>query len=64
MDVVLGLKQLNTYVQAQMKMSVFFAYCMLLYFQVSTLRFATRMMCVANEPAMNEVYDPSVSDLL
>ncbi|XP_033101480.1 kinesin-like protein KIF9 [Anneissia japonica] len=25
---------------------------------VSTLRFATRMMCVANEPAVNEFYDP------
>ncbi|XP_071943121.1 kinesin-like protein KIF9 isoform X2 [Antedon mediterranea] len=25
---------------------------------VSTLRFATRMMCVANEPAINEFYDP------
>lgn len=27
---------------------------------VSTLRFATRMMCVANEPAVNEVYDPAL----
>ncbi|KAK3083432.1 hypothetical protein FSP39_022438 [Pinctada imbricata] len=27
---------------------------------VSTLRFATRMMCVASEPAINEVYDPVV----
>ncbi|KAK7113745.1 kinesin-like protein KIF9 isoform X2 [Littorina saxatilis] len=26
---------------------------------VSTMRFATRMMCVANEPAVNEVYDPA-----
>ncbi|CAG5130384.1 unnamed protein product, partial [Candidula unifasciata] len=25
---------------------------------VSTLRFATRMMCVASEPCVNEVYDP------
>ena len=28
--------------------------------QVSTLRFATRMMCVASEPALNEHYDPAV----
>lgn len=27
---------------------------------VSTLRFATRMMCVASEPAINEVYDPAL----
>ncbi|KAL4217271.1 Kinesin-like protein kif9 [Mactra antiquata] len=27
---------------------------------VSTLRFATRMMCVASEPTVNEVYDPAV----
>ncbi|XP_052814626.1 kinesin-like protein KIF9 isoform X2 [Mya arenaria] len=27
---------------------------------VSTLRFATRMMCVASEPTMNEIYDPAV----
>ncbi|XP_033728379.1 kinesin-like protein KIF9 [Pecten maximus] len=27
---------------------------------VSTLRFATRMMCVASEPSINEVYDPAV----
>ncbi|XP_048779143.1 kinesin-like protein KIF9 isoform X1 [Ostrea edulis] len=27
---------------------------------VSTLRFATRMMCVASEPARNELYDPVV----
>ncbi|XP_005111799.1 kinesin-like protein KIF9 isoform X3 [Aplysia californica] len=27
---------------------------------VSTLRFATRMMCVASEPAVNEVYDPAL----
>lgn len=27
---------------------------------ISTLRFATRMMCVASEPAVNEVYDPAV----
>ena len=27
---------------------------------VSTLRFATRMMCVASEPAMNEIIDPVV----
>ena len=29
-------------------------------FQVSTLRFATRMMCLTCEPAVNEVYDPAV----
>jgi len=28
---------------------------------VSTLRFATRMMCVASEPALNEQIDPTVS---
>jgi len=28
---------------------------------VSTLRFASRMMCVANEPSINEHYDPVVS---
>jgi len=27
---------------------------------VSTLRFATRMMCVASEPAVNEIYDPAL----
>ncbi|XP_013400973.1 kinesin-like protein KIF9 [Lingula anatina] len=27
---------------------------------ISTLRFATRMMCVANEPAINEHYDPAI----
>lgn len=27
---------------------------------VSTLRFATRMMCVASEPAMNEIIDPVI----
>ena len=27
------------------------------------MRFATRMMCVASEPVMNEVYDPAVSGL-
>ncbi|CAL1534907.1 unnamed protein product [Lymnaea stagnalis] len=27
---------------------------------VSTLRFATRMMCVASEPCVNEVYDPAL----
>lgn len=27
---------------------------------VSTLRFATRMMCVSSEPTVNEVYDPAV----
>jgi len=27
---------------------------------VSTLRFATRMMCVSSEPAVNEVYDPAM----
>lgn len=27
---------------------------------MSTLRFATRMMCVASEPAVNELYDPVV----
>lgn len=27
---------------------------------VSTLRFATRMMCVASEPAINEQVDPTV----
>ncbi|KAL3854393.1 hypothetical protein ACJMK2_013664 [Sinanodonta woodiana] len=27
---------------------------------VSTMRFATRMMCVATEPAINEVFDPAV----
>ena len=32
-------------------------------FQVSTLRFATRMMCVASEPAMNEIIDPVVSNM-
>ena len=30
-------------------------------FQVSTMRFATRMMCVASEPTVNEIYDPAVS---
>ena len=25
------------------------------------MRFATRMMCVASEPVMNEIYDPAVS---
>jgi cytosine/uracil/thiamine/allantoin permease len=34
------------------------------FFQVSTLRFATRMMCVASEPTVNEVYDPAVSLIL
>ena len=41
----------------------FLAQTCVLCFQVSTLRFATRMMCVANEPAINEVYDPAVSYL-
>ncbi|ESO94407.1 hypothetical protein LOTGIDRAFT_227399 [Lottia gigantea] len=27
---------------------------------VSTLRFATRMMCVSSEPAVNKVYDPTL----
>ncbi|GFR81071.1 kinesin-like protein [Elysia marginata] len=27
---------------------------------VSTMRFATRMMCVASEPCINEVYDPAL----
>lgn len=27
---------------------------------VSTMRFATRMMCVASEPAVNEIYDPAI----
>ncbi len=31
------------------------------YFQISTLRFATRMMRVAIEPAVNVQYDPAVS---
>ena len=25
------------------------------------MRFATRMMCVASEPIVNEIYDPAVS---
>lgn len=25
------------------------------------MRFATRMMCVASEPTVNEIYDPAVS---
>ncbi|KAL8610515.1 hypothetical protein ACOMHN_060435 [Nucella lapillus] len=33
---------------------------MLRCFQVSTMRFATRMMCVSIEPAVNEVYDPAL----
>lgn len=28
--------------------------------QISTLRFATRMMCIASEPAVNINYDPTV----
>ena len=35
----------------------------ILLLQVSTLRFATRMMCVASEPAMNEIIDPVVSSM-
>ena len=33
--------------------------CLLL--QISTLRFASRMMCVSSEPTVNEHYDPAVS---
>jgi len=31
---------------------------------VSTLRFATRMMCVSSEPAVNEQVDPTVSTIV
>ena len=33
------------------------------FMQISTLRFATRMMCVSNEPVQNILHDPQVRHL-
>jgi hypothetical protein len=35
----------------------------IILWQISTLRFATRMMCISVEPAVNVRVDPVVSDL-